>query len=441
MDYSKLLQAILDIAEEMLVAGAEVNRVENSIERMCSAYGCDETRVNVFIITSNIQVALEDPNGEIITQIRRVIRSDSNYERLDRLNDLSRYICEHRPEGDELKRRYNEVMKKPKYSSVIRYLSAVLVAGGFAVFFEGMLLDGLSSAIVGLVIMFFLIHLGKYGKNQVALIFATSLVASAAAIFLSASGLGAVDKIAIGSIMLLIPGIALTNSVRDMLLGDVASGLLRLANSVLIALFIAFGFAIPLAFIRQLSNLMQIELFPNILTLSLKSGEMRYAVQILAAFVGCVGFSLFYNLKKNHIVYASIGGAATWAVYLFFSSLFRGDLFVPTLLASIFAGVFAEAMAKINKAPATVFLTSAAVPLVPGSALYSTMRYVIEEEEVYAAYYGRMALEVAIAISLGFMVVAIANRYYSEYIKKHLAGRGDKRGGELGDEVQAQSDR
>lgn len=80
MNYSKLLQGILDIAEEMLVAGAEVSRVEDSVERMCSAYGCD--RVNVFVITSNIQVTMEDPDGEIVTQIRRVVRNDVNFDRL-----------------------------------------------------------------------------------------------------------------------------------------------------------------------------------------------------------------------------------------------------------------------------------------------------------------------------------------------------------------------
>ena len=67
MDYSKLLQNILDIAEEMLVAGAEVNRVEDSIERMLSAYGCPWDRVNAFITTTNIQTTFEDPEGNIIT--------------------------------------------------------------------------------------------------------------------------------------------------------------------------------------------------------------------------------------------------------------------------------------------------------------------------------------------------------------------------------------
>ena len=55
-----------------------------------------------------------------------------------------------------------------------------------------------------------------------------------------------VDKIMIGGIMLLIPGIAMTNSIRDMLIGDIVTGLLRFVNSVLIAGAIACGFALPL---------------------------------------------------------------------------------------------------------------------------------------------------------------------------------------------------
>lgn len=51
------------------------------------------------------------------------------------------------------------------------------------------------------------------------------------------------DKIIIGNIMLLIPGIALTTSLRDMINGDTISGLLGLSEAVLKALAIAIGFA------------------------------------------------------------------------------------------------------------------------------------------------------------------------------------------------------
>ena len=188
MNYSKLLQGILDIAEEMLVAGAEVSRVEDSVERMCSAYGCD--RVNVFVITSNIQVTMEDPDGEIVTQIRRVVRNDVNFDRLDFLNDLS--IC------------------------------------------------GLATVVLNLVV-------SKLGQNPLANIFIVSFAAGILSVITVWLGIGVhTDKIMIGVIMLLIPGIAMTNGVRDMLTGDIATGMLRVANALLLAIAIACGFALSL---------------------------------------------------------------------------------------------------------------------------------------------------------------------------------------------------
>ena len=80
--------------------------------------------------------------------------------------------------------------------------------------------------------------------------FIVSFVSGVAALLLVKLGLGdQVDKIMIGGIMLLIPGIAMTNSVRDMLIGDVMSGWFRLLNALLIAGAIACGFALSIILI------------------------------------------------------------------------------------------------------------------------------------------------------------------------------------------------
>ena len=99
MNYSKLLQYILDISEEMLVAGAEVNRVEESIERMLSAYGCDFERINAFIMTINIQVTFEDPDGNIIA--RTQTSADGSYS-LDQLMPCTYVLEVEAPEGHVL---------------------------------------------------------------------------------------------------------------------------------------------------------------------------------------------------------------------------------------------------------------------------------------------------------------------------------------------------
>lgn len=245
MNYFKLLQAIMDIAEEMLVCGAEVDRVEDSIERMCYAYGFD--RVNVFIITSNIQVTVEDPEGKIITQIRRIVRNDTNFDRLDYLNNLSRYVCANKPAIEELVYKYEEVMNRKPMPVWLEYFGAVLVASGFTVFFGGNMLDAVAAGLLGLEITAVTRILSRIEENMMAKVFMPSLISGFLAILCVMVGLGShVDKIMIGGIMLLIPGIAMTNSVRDMLIGDIVTGVLRFVNSLLMAAAIACGFALPL---------------------------------------------------------------------------------------------------------------------------------------------------------------------------------------------------
>ena len=88
------------------------------------------------------------------------------------------------------------------------------------------------------------LFLASREKNQIVYNFAVSVTAGIATLLLVQLGVGVnSDKIMIGGIMLLIPGIAMTNAIRDMLIGDIASGLLRLVNSILVAAAIACGFA------------------------------------------------------------------------------------------------------------------------------------------------------------------------------------------------------
>lgn len=249
-DWDKLLQSILDVGEEMIVCGAEVSRVEDSIERMCESYGANYDRINVFIITSNIQVTLETPDGRILTQIRRLLRYGTNFDRLDHLNDLSRYICANQPDHQEIQKRLKEVMSRPEPRKSLRILGAVVIAASFSVFFGGDWMDSIGAGLMGLVIVLVEMYFSKYEPNQIIYHFIVAFVSGIAALLLTKMGLGHnVDKIMIGGIMLLIPGIAMTNSVRDMLIGDIMSGWLRLLNALLIAGAIACGFALSIILI------------------------------------------------------------------------------------------------------------------------------------------------------------------------------------------------
>ena len=92
----------------MLQCGAEIFRVEDSLYRMYKSYGF--VKYDVYVIPSNIQVTVESPEGEILTQIRHIESTGADYDRLNYLNALSRYVCAYNPDDKELVRRYKKVM-------------------------------------------------------------------------------------------------------------------------------------------------------------------------------------------------------------------------------------------------------------------------------------------------------------------------------------------
>lgn len=152
MNYDRILQEILNIGDLLLQSGAENFRTEDSLYRMCKAYGC--VKCDIHVIPSNIQATIETPQGEIYTQIRHVRRTGYDFVKLDHLNNLCRYVCSHTPDEKELKKLRLEIeLEKPQ--SLIRYTIAAAVSGGcFTVFFGGGFID----AIIGTLISMMLLH-------------------------------------------------------------------------------------------------------------------------------------------------------------------------------------------------------------------------------------------------------------------------------------------
>lgn len=134
-------------------------------------------------------------------------------------------------------------------------------------------------------------------------------------------------------------------------------------------------------------------------------------IQIAAAFIGSLGFAVFLKMKGKQALMAGVGGGLTWALFLALQN-YMGGLFLPNLLASVFVGIYAEIMARVNRAPATIFLTTGAVPLIPGGSLYYTMLGLVSNDKLMFAENGSKAAIIALAIALGFVIVAIANNLH-----------------------------
>jgi uncharacterized membrane protein YjjP (DUF1212 family) len=241
----KVLTFALDLGKSMIKCSAEVNRVEETVIRICHAYGIKKAQV--FSIISMITATVIEDNGNPHTQTRRIYAYSTNFGRLEKLNALSRKICAETPDIDEARKELTEICSDKKAFSVKACLGNIIAASAFAIFFNGTFLDALAAAPIGLIIYLMNTYIKARGMSRLFFTALTSAIAGTLALVFVRIGFGEnPGTIMIGDIMLIIPGLMLINSVREMLCGDVMSGLLRLLESIIIAMSIACGFAIPL---------------------------------------------------------------------------------------------------------------------------------------------------------------------------------------------------
>jgi uncharacterized membrane protein YjjP (DUF1212 family) len=250
-DQHFLLDCMLEMGDLLLDCGAEISRVEDTLTRVGLAYGAN--RADVFVIPSLISITLNFPETEPVTETRRILSTGStDFYRLEKLNALSREICRKPLELSDLRQRLDKVASGQKPFSMV-FWGSMLGGGGFAVFFGGTLWDGLAAAIFGAGICLLQNRLGRTKLNTVAFNLLVSLL-TGLAVGLVTGLIPALhmDKILIGDIMLLIPGLAMTNAIRNMLVGNTISGVVRLAESLMWAAALAGGIMVALTIVNYL---------------------------------------------------------------------------------------------------------------------------------------------------------------------------------------------
>ena len=128
-------------------------------------------------------------------------------------------------------------------------------------------------------------------------------------------------------------------------------------------------------------------------------------IHLVTAGIGALGFSLLFNVRKELLPAAAFGGFLDWGVYMMAEWFFGGGVFLPSVVAAAFASIYAEAMARVEKAPATVFYIPALIPLIPGGSLYYTMSYAVLGQWDLVKSYGASTAYCALGIAVGMSLV------------------------------------
>ncbi len=251
-DYGKLLQLGTELGRWLMLSGAEIYRVEESVQRLLAAYGVEP---EVFVIPNCLILSVTRPDGESMTRMARVKARGTDMELLERANALCRNLCQDPPPIDEALELVDSLEEHSHRNSPWEVLLGYIFATFFfAFFFDGDLSDAMAAGLCGLAVGLAQIYGRKLIGNN--LFFRTtlcSILCCGMALFLCRVGVGHnVDAVTIGGLMVLVPGMSLTNAMREIMAGDIFSGLHRFAEVILVSTAIAMGSALALVLGRMI---------------------------------------------------------------------------------------------------------------------------------------------------------------------------------------------
>lgn len=396
MNHNALMELVSTLASRLAASGAETYRVEESVRRICSAYGLDS---RVYAIPHTLLITIMIPGERPLTQLCRMDHLGTDLEAVEQYSNLSRRICTEKPDWEEALRWLDiSQQTQARYGLPMDLLGHVLVSSGFCLFFGGSGMDALCAGLCGLLLGFLTRFLGKTNAffQKIISAFLMALLAY------GCSALGLTDNVdtsVIGALMLLVPGILFTNALRDITFGDTNSGINRIVEVVLIAVAIALGTAAAW------------NLSVSLWGAAVNTPVLQYGpvLQCIFAIIASYGFVVIFNIHGFGSFLCALGGGITWAAFCVVQALGGQDL-MCFFLATVVAAVFAEVMARIRKYPAISYLISCLLPLIPGSGIYYAAQQAMQGNSAGFVSYAGRTLAIAGVMAVGILLVVTTTK-------------------------------
>lgn len=241
----QILHFAVRAGEIMLQSGAETYRVEDTIGRILKSREFET--VETFVIPTCIIATIDSPDIELITNVKRIKNRSVRLDKITLVNDLSRNYVNNLISTEDALVRIAEIDQVDSYSPLLLITATGISAGFFGVMVGGNAVDFIVALLIGLSFAVVQMWLNSRGIVSYLIYFISGFIIGSSVV--SASWLIPnlnIDSVVTGSIMPLVPGLAFTNALRDMMGDELLSGLSRGVEALFIAVSIAAGVGIAM---------------------------------------------------------------------------------------------------------------------------------------------------------------------------------------------------
>lgn len=250
---NKVAELAIETGQLVLECGGETHRVEEMMHNVCNGFGF--TSNESYVTLTGIFLSVKSAEGEVVTLIKRIGARAVDLDKISAISklshDLMRNNCNNPTKKDcrpmsfaEYKRRLDAIKARKQYPGWVKYVCGGITPGFFCLLFGGSWREFGVAFAMGIVVTIILRNLSKLQLNT----FLLNAVGAGLVVWIAKMaglyiGYMNTDKIIIGGIMLLVPGLSITNAIRDTMAGDLVAGTARTVEAIFISVAIATGAA------------------------------------------------------------------------------------------------------------------------------------------------------------------------------------------------------
>lgn len=249
IDIVEVMDFVMEVASVMILNGAEIFRIEETITHICNHY--DVKEANAFVMSNGVFISAKINDKESYSGVKHIPLTNSHLGVITAINDLSRNICFGQTSLGEAKETLSIIKKMPMKPKWFRMLAAGYGSAGFCYLMGASFLDTCLVFVIAMLLYIFILFCEKHQLSKVIENTVGGGIACGICVVLYGITGNVLDfdlnKVIIGSILPMFPGLVFVNSVRDVANSDILSGIIKMTNALLVFVYVAIGVGVVLS--------------------------------------------------------------------------------------------------------------------------------------------------------------------------------------------------
>lgn len=406
-----VLDFCVELSRRMIASGASLERIQSALEHICRSYELSE--VSIFLLNTHIMISARDKSGYYASRQSAIRKIGIHLEQLNLLNDLCYRIAQQTPSTDKLMELLENASETHSYSDLFVLLAKICSMSSLCMLFGGDLRDVFSVALLTVLLHYLMIIIAIPRIDRI-ITNAIDMWIVTAAVFLlmKARVVNNVPVVLVTISILVIPGISMVNSMRNLLCGNELNGLLQSVRTTVETLALTMGIYIAIQMFGSEEALSETLVIP-----------MTDPTQlILVSFLASCSFGAVFRIRPRDIPLAGLGGVLSRITLLALAPHFPPHVYIT---ASAFAAsLYAEILATIHKKPSSYYTYPSVIPLLPGRYFYYAMVGLHINNREMLLRNGVSCVLSLTAMSVGFVLSYVLAQYIRNLkIGKRLRGR------------------